>query len=58
MFRQAEKNGIIKKNPVALATQPREKQKKERRVLSAEEQKIFLKYANVHLLKKIVGLFQ
>lgn len=45
MFRQAEKNGIIKKNPVALATQPREKQKKERRVLSAEEQKTFLKYA-------------
>lgn len=44
MFRQAEKNGIIKKNPVPLANIPRAKDEGDRRVLSKEEQKTFLKY--------------
>lgn len=44
MFRQAEKNGIIKKNPVPLASLPRANIEKERRDLSKEEQKIFLEY--------------
>ena len=45
MFKQAEKNGIIKKNPVPLATLPKRKEEKERRVLTEEEQGIFLEYA-------------
>lgn len=44
MFRQAEKNGIIKKNPVPLASLPRANDEDERRVLSKEEQNVFLKY--------------
>ncbi len=45
MFKQAEKNGIIKKNPVPLATLPKAKAKKSRRVMTLEEQEMFLKYA-------------
>ncbi len=45
MFRQAEKNGIIKKNPVPIATQPRERKNKERRVLTVKEQGVFLQFA-------------
>lgn len=44
-FKQAEKNGIITKNPVSLATIPKGKAKKERKVFTVEEQEIFLRYA-------------
>jgi len=43
-FKQAEKNGIITKNPVPLATIPKGKAKKERKVFTVEEQELFLKY--------------
>lgn len=46
MFRQAYKNQIIKKNPVPLATLPKSKQKKARRVLTVEEQRLLIKYAD------------
>lgn len=45
MYKQAYKNGLIKKNPVPLATLPKAEQHKERRVLTADEQDIFMKYA-------------
>lgn len=44
-FKQAVKNGLIEANPVALVTLPRAKEKKERRVLTKEEQELFLRYA-------------
>lgn len=45
MFKQALKNELIVKNPVALATLPKDNEHMERRVLSKEEQQIFLSYA-------------
>lgn len=45
MFKQAVRNKIIKENPVPLATLPREEEEEERRVMTLEEQKIFLKYS-------------
>lgn len=45
MYKQAIKNKIVKENPVALATLPRNKKKTERRVMSLKEQQTFLKYA-------------
>ncbi|KAB1437886.1 tyrosine-type recombinase/integrase [Candidatus Galacturonibacter soehngenii] len=44
-FKQAEKNGIITKNPVPLAAIPKGKAKKERKVFTVEEQELFLKYS-------------
>ena len=45
MFKQALKNEMINKNPVPLATLPKGGEKKERRVLTKEEQSTFLAYA-------------
>lgn len=45
MFNQAVKNKIIRENPAALTTLPRERQKEEPRVMSREEQTLFLQYA-------------
>lgn len=45
LFRQAYKNGIILKNPVERTTMPRLREETERRVMTVEEQNIFLKYA-------------
>lgn len=45
MFKQAMKNELIMKNPVALATLPKDTSHAERRVLNKEEQRIFLDYA-------------
>lgn len=45
MFEQACKNGIVMKNPVKNTTMPREKKCREIRVLTVEEQKLFLQYA-------------
>lgn len=45
MYKQAYKNELISKNPVPLATLPKETAYEERRVLSREEQKLFLEYA-------------
>lgn len=45
MYKQAVKCGIVNKNPVQMATLPRDKSIKEIRVLSLEEQRLFLQYA-------------
>lgn len=45
MYKQAVKNGLVLKNPVALAALPRKRKGKEIRVMKLEEQKIFLQYA-------------
>ena len=45
MYKQAYKNQLIIKNPVPLATLPKFSEHKERRVLTLEEQNIFLQYA-------------
>lgn len=45
MFRQLMKNDVIQKNPVQFVEFPRQPKKKERRVLSEEEQGLFLEYA-------------
>ena len=44
VFSQAYKNEMIKKNPVPLTQFPKYPSEKERRVMSKEEQNIFLKY--------------
>lgn len=63
MFKQAYKNQMIQRNPVELATIPRKPGKKKVfRVMSAEEQKTFMKYAadslyyNVYLVALGTGL--
>jgi integrase len=45
MFKQAERNKLISKNPVPLAIIPKAKSKGESRVLSEQEQKIFMELA-------------
>lgn len=45
MYKQAIKNKIIRENPVPLATLPREEEHKEPRVMTLEEQKLFMKYS-------------
>lgn len=45
MYKQALKNKIIRENPVPLATLPREKELKEPRVMTIEEQRIFTEYS-------------
>lgn len=50
MFGQAYKNQLINKNPVSLATVPKtRKEKRERRVLTVDEQEILLKYCDGNL---------
>ena len=47
MFSQAYKSQLINKNPVPMTTIPRKKkEKRERRVLTLEEQNLLLKYAS------------
>ncbi|MDO5405842.1 MAG: site-specific integrase [Eubacteriales bacterium] len=48
MYKQAYKNQLIQKNPVPLATLPKMTERKERRVLSKEEQEIFMESAKNH----------
>ncbi len=45
MFTQLMRNDIIMKNPVKLANIPKKPKRTERRVLSVEEQELFLKYS-------------
>lgn len=45
MYKQAVKNKLVRENPVSVASVPRQKQKKKIRVMSLEEQKLFLQYA-------------
>lgn len=45
MFRQLIKNDILEKNPVQFVEFPRRSKKKERRVMTEEEQIIFMEYA-------------
>lgn len=45
MFKQAYKNQRINSNPVPLATLPRAEPEKEKRVMTLEEQRLFLEYA-------------
>ena len=45
MFQQAYKNGIIQKNPVKRTTLPKLREDLERRVMTMEEQELFLEYA-------------
>lgn len=45
MYKQAFKNELISKNPVPLATLPKYTSAKEKRVLSKDEQQLFLEYA-------------
>lgn len=55
-FKQALKNGLIEKNPVELATVPKEREKKIRRVLTMEEQKVFMQYAKESYLYNLFAL--
>lgn len=45
MFTQLMRNDIIMKNPVKLANLPKKEKRPKRRVLTDEEQQLFLKYA-------------
>ncbi|WP_312370288.1 tyrosine-type recombinase/integrase [Lachnoclostridium sp.] len=56
MFKQALKNELIKKNPVDLTTLPRAEKKKERRVLTLNEQEILLKEITGHELEPVIRL--
>ena len=45
LFRQAYKNGIIQRNPVERSTLPKLREDAERRVMTREEQALFMRYA-------------
>ena len=55
-FERALKNGLIERNPVKLAELPRKKQKTERRVLTIQEQRLFLQYSQDSYLKNLFSL--
>lgn len=55
-FKQAVKNGIIERNPVILATIPRQIETKARRVFSVQEQEIFMQYAEESYLYNLFAL--
>lgn len=55
-FKQAVKNGIIERNPVPLATIPRQSEAKVRRVFSVQEQEIFMRYAEGSYLYNLFAL--
>lgn len=55
-FKQAVKNGIIERNPVTLATIPRQSEVKPRRVFSVPEQEIFMQYAKGSYLYNLFAL--
>lgn len=55
-FKQAVKNGIIERNPVPLATIPRQRETKARRVFSVQEQEIFMQYAEESYLYNLFAL--
>ncbi len=44
-FKQAERNGLIERNPVKLAVLPRIKDAERNRVMTREQQNLFMKYA-------------
>lgn len=44
-FKQAEKNGLIERNPVKRATLPREKERNKRQAMNKEQQELFMEYA-------------
>lgn len=56
MYKQALKNKIIRENPVPLATLPKGKKKEEPRVMTVNEQTIFLEYANKSYLYEMFVL--
>ncbi len=56
MYKQAVKNKVIKENPVPFATLPRNTVSKERRVMTMDEQRIFLKYVKDSYLADICEL--
>jgi Site-specific recombinase XerD len=45
MYKQAIKNEIVQKNPVAMTILPRKREKQEQRVFTVAEQKLFINYA-------------
>lgn len=44
-FKQAERNGLIERNPVRLAELPRQTEKKTRQAMTREQQALFMEYA-------------
>lgn len=44
-FKQAERNGLIERNPVKLAELPRQTEKKTRQAMTREQQALFMEYA-------------
>jgi len=44
-FKQAERNGLIERNPVKLAELPRQTAKKTRQAMTREQQALFMEYA-------------
>ncbi len=55
-FKQAMKHEIIQKNPVALASVPKGKAKKEKVVFTVQQQELFLKYAEKSYLHDFIFL--
>lgn len=53
MFKQLIKDDVLVKNPVQFVEFPRQSRKKERRVMSQEEQTIFMEYAKGSLYEDI-----
>lgn len=56
MFRQLQKNEVLQKNPIQFVEFPRQLKKKERRVLTEEEQQVFLSYAKGSAYEEVYRL--
>ena len=50
-FKQAERNGLIERNPVKLAELPRQTEKKTRQAMTREQQALFMEYALYHFFE-------
>lgn len=55
-FKQAERNGIIAKNPVNLTTVPKGKTRKERVVFTVEQQEVFMECLKESYMKDFFSL--
>lgn len=56
MYKQALKNKIIRENPIPLATLPKVEKKEEPRVMTVNEQAIFIEYARKNYLYELFVL--
>lgn len=56
LFKKAYKEGLIEKNPMDTVTKPKGKEKKERQVLTKQQQELYMEYAEKSYLCNLLQL--